>query len=336
VLESSAPTEVPSPLDDRSAIGIATSAVVETDGYSRSVRGISIRAIRTGEGHGPTSISSEVGDTYVATSIRSGFPVLTSTTIGDSLVCAVTIRLAPPGARWCGVDLEPGMVIVYGPQAEHTAVNPEGSDFAFAVVGTEVLERVASEMHLDLVAPPVGQVQVLARSQTTQALASQLAPHVERTMLHGPPRDGGNDIPTSLAAALSPQNSMHRIGASPYIDNRRVVNACMEYVETVGRIVTMAELCFVAHVSERRLRDAFVSMFGQPPSRFLRAWGLDAARRKLLRSHDSAATSVSETAFDVGFTHLGRFAGYYKEQFGESPSLTLRRSRLPAEGVPAI
>ncbi len=336
MVESPAPTEPLSPAEDRSATGIATSAVVETDGYSRSVRGINVRAIRTGEGHGPTSVSSEVGDSYIATSIRSGFPLLTSTTIGDSLVCAVAIRSAPSGARWCGIDLEPGMVIVYGPQAEHTAINPEGSDFAFTVVEVGVLERVASQMQADLAPPAVGQVEVHARSRTSQAFASMLTPHVERTIVDGPQRDDGIDILASLAAALSQPDQMHRIGASPFIDNRRVVNACVEYVETIGRIVTMAELCLVAHVSERRLRDAFLSVYGQPPSRFLRSWGLDAARKTLLQPYDSATATVAKTACDLGFTHLGRFAGYYKEQFGESPSLTLKRSKLAVEGVPAI
>jgi AraC family ethanolamine operon transcriptional activator len=336
LFESPAPTQSLTPVDESVATGVATSAVVETDGYSRSVLGINIQAIRTGEGHGPTSISSEVGENYIATSIRSGFPLLTSTTIGDSLICAVTIRSAPPGARWCGIDLESGMVIVYGPQAEHTAINPEGSDFAFAVVEAEALERVASEMHLDLTPPPVGQAQILARSRTSQAFASTLAPHVELAMLHDRPHVGCTDILTSLAAAVSEQNPMHHVGASPYIDSRRVANTGMEYVDAIGRIPTIAELCFVTHVSERRLRDAFVIAYGQPPSRFLRSWGLNAARKMLLQPHDSATRTVSRTACNIGFTHLGRFAANYKEHFGESPSLTLKRSKLAAEGVPAL
>jgi AraC-like DNA-binding protein len=37
--------------------------------------------------------------------------------------------------------------------------------------------------------------------------------------------------------------------------------------------------------------------------------------------------SVSEVAFRWGFTHLGRFAGAYKERFGVPPSQTLRERR---------
>jgi transcriptional regulator GlxA family with amidase domain len=36
-------------------------------------------------------------------------------------------------------------------------------------------------------------------------------------------------------------------------------------------------------------------------------------------------TSITEIAFDLGFTHLGRMAGAYREKFGETPSATLRR-----------
>ena len=34
--------------------------------------------------------------------------------------------------------------------------------------------------------------------------------------------------------------------------------------------------------------------------------------------------SITDIAFDLGFTHLGRMAGAYREKFGETPSATLR------------
>ena len=39
----------------------------------------------------------------------------------------------------------------------------------------------------------------------------------------------------------------------------------------------------------------------------------------------SAGVSITDLAFDLGFTHLGRMAGAYREKFGETPSATLRR-----------
>jgi transcriptional regulator GlxA family with amidase domain len=38
-------------------------------------------------------------------------------------------------------------------------------------------------------------------------------------------------------------------------------------------------------------------------------------------------TSVTNVAYDCGFSHLGRFAQEYARRFGESPSETLRRVR---------
>jgi AraC-like DNA-binding protein len=67
------------------------------------------------------------------------------------------------------------------------------------------------------------------------------------------------------------------------------------------------------------------------PHAFFLAWGLDLARRRLLAS-DPKAVTVAWVACGAGFTHLGRFARYYKQQYGESPSVTLRRDR-PYETV---
>ena len=304
----------------------ATSTVEESDSYSRSVRGIEIRAVRTGRGHSTTLISSEVSDAYIATSIKSGFPLLTRTTIGDNLVCAVAIRSAPPGARWCGVELEEGMVIVYGLEAEHTAVNPEGSDFAFTVVGKDELKRVASEMHAKRAQPQAGQVHFLAPTDSSRAFNSMLGSHVEVALKHGPPDTNGTDILTSLTAAIASQNPPRRVGQQPYIDNRAVAHICIEYAEAIARVPTIPELCLASHVSERRLRDAFMATYGQPPMTFFRAWGLQIARSRFLQPHGPGDTSVTRSAFDLGFNHLGRFARYYSEQFGELPSTTLKRS----------
>jgi AraC-like DNA-binding protein len=34
---------------------------------------------------------------------------------------------------------------------------------------------------------------------------------------------------------------------------------------------------------------------------------------------------IIDIAFDLGFTHLGRMAGAYRDKFGEAPSATLQR-----------
>ena len=59
------------------------------------------------------------------------------------------------------------------------------------------------------------------------------------------------------------------------------------------------------------------------PTEFIRTWALDAARRRLAGVELGECT-VAAVATDIGFSHLGRFAGYYRHTFGEYPSETLR------------
>ncbi|MEX1147182.1 MAG: helix-turn-helix domain-containing protein, partial [Sphingomonadales bacterium] len=56
----------------------------------------------------------------------------------------------------------------------------------------------------------------------------------------------------------------------------------------------------------------------------LRDLRLDHAYAELSRSTRTGCT-VTEVAMAAGFTHLSKFAAYYKARFGESPSDTARR-----------
>ena len=50
--------------------------------------------------------------------------------------------------------------------------------------------------------------------------------------------------------------------------------------------------------------------------------------RRALAAATSDGLTVTGVAADYGFGELGRFAVEYRTLFGESPSLTLKRSRL--------
>lgn len=79
-------------------------------------------------------------------------------------------------------------------------------------------------------------------------------------------------------------------------------------------------LCAALGTTRRTLRLAFQEHFGVSFGLITRAARLQRVRDEL---RDGAA-SVSDTAFRHGFEHLGRFAGYYREFYGENPSATLR------------
>ena len=93
----------------------------------------------------------------------------------------------------------------------------------------------------------------------------------------------------------------------------------------VGRKVTMADLVVHCGVSERTLQKHFRAFMGVSPLECWRRLRLAAAREQLLRGANG--TSITAVAASFGFHHFGRFSQQYRRSFGETPSVTLRRSR---------
>jgi AraC-like DNA-binding protein len=247
-------------------------------------------------------------------------------TIGENHIVVGRIDGVAPGSRWCGIDLKPGMVFAYGPEAEHTAVNPVGVSFRFATVVQQELAAIADERRRRFTPPPPGQVHVLDATADTGSVARQLGRYVDE-VVDGQMATNELDqrLLDAIAVALSDDRRSERVGAAKRIDPRRVTGSCIEYAHAIGRIPSITELCLVAHVSERALRRAFNDIYGASPAAFFRAWALEEARRRL-KSVGSDG-QVSRVALDVGFGHLGRFSVRYRETYGESPSTTLRVAR---------
>jgi transcriptional regulator GlxA family with amidase domain len=93
----------------------------------------------------------------------------------------------------------------------------------------------------------------------------------------------------------------------------------------LGTHLRIADLCRAVGVTPRTLERAVRAVHANTPVEFLHALRLTEARQTLL-STCAGAGSVTEVAMRFGFRELGRFAGEYRERFGESPSETLQRS----------
>jgi len=102
---------------------------------------------------------------------------------------------------------------------------------------------------------------------------------------------------------------------------RRALAVASEYS---GRPPLIADLCRAAGVSERTLRNAFHDVHGLSPKQYLLRHGLEEARHALQLAR-GARGAVTLVATECGFFELGRFAGAYRQLFGERPSDTLRR-----------
>jgi AraC family ethanolamine operon transcriptional activator len=106
---------------------------------------------------------------------------------------------------------------------------------------------------------------------------------------------------------------------------KQIAGRVMRYVEdglTISH--SIPELCNVAGVDERTLRNIFYEQFFLSPMKYLKYHRLNAVR-SALKEIDSPNRSIADIANDNGFWHMGQFASDYKLLFGELPSQTLKR-----------
>lgn len=88
----------------------------------------------------------------------------------------------------------------------------------------------------------------------------------------------------------------------------------------------VADIARAACVSVRALEEGFRRHLGATPGAYLRTVRLQRVHEQLhAAAREGRALSLYELAYRYGFFHLGRFSAYYKAQFGESPSATLKR-----------
>jgi len=319
--------EAPFQLTDASEGDTAESAVVtivaDVEGYERAANGAEIKAIRAGRGSGSIDMRTTRTENCNAISVSLPFPMMSSTVIdADSVGIRAVRSIAPQGSRWCETDLEPEMVAVYRPNTEHFEINDAGLDFSFVTVDLSRIEETAEHLELIFRLPPTGESCILAPSSHVSAVGSAVNSFTDSepgSVAAQKAKD--DDLLHRVSLALSDKPSKDGTGMSRSVDNIHVVTTCTEYADSIQRVPSIPDLCLVAHVSERRLRTAFHEAAGMPPSRFFRMWGLNAAHRILLGA-DKRSPTVTQVAADLGFWHFGRFAGRYKDLFGESPSET--------------
>jgi AraC-like DNA-binding protein len=104
------------------------------------------------------------------------------------------------------------------------------------------------------------------------------------------------------------------------------VKRAIDFIEAHVQLpITLTDITRAAGVPGRTLLAHFKHHCGVSPMRFLKTARLARVRDALKRADRGAGTDVTRIATEWGFTHLGRFAVEYREQFGESPSETFRR-----------
>jgi AraC-like DNA-binding protein len=211
---------------------------------------------------------------------------------------------------------------MFGPaQWEHTRRSPAGSLFGFMVHGGRLSAEIAARR-------PAGRGdatlhgRALELDDASRARFFDAASAIVDTAAGGVPSVHAEArLVAALADVLLAGSAVEyapALSASRLTAVEAWIDAHLEEPITLGR------LCEIAGVGERALQKAFESRRGVSPMRFVVERRLAAARR-LLESAGHGGC-VTDVAVRLGF-HFGRFAGLYREVFGEAPSQTLARAR---------
>ncbi|WP_031469535.1 AraC family transcriptional regulator [Sciscionella sediminilitoris] len=105
----------------------------------------------------------------------------------------------------------------------------------------------------------------------------------------------------------------------------RVVRAAVELIEAhAAERLTVEDIAEAVGISVRALQEGFRRTLDSTPTGYLREVRLQRVRAALAAA-DPRTAGVTDIALRWGFVHQGRFSVQYRQRFGESPSVTLRR-----------
>ena len=159
------------------------------------------------------------------------------------------------------------------------------------------VERLKRLMNATIYRPVAGRWQVARASGLATALAATI-------------NDGagtrGEDTHSSRAECL------------------RIIGRAREFIEAhLAEPIRIGQVCGYCETSLSKLERTFRRELRISPSQYILVRRLAAVNRELKRA-DGDSKAIARVAMDHGFSHLGRFSGAYRIQFGELPSETLR------------
>lgn len=214
---------------------------------------------------------------------------------------------SPVEAEWHGEARVRALIFDFA-RAEEIARRMSGDDgLRLRVLGAQPSSAVAGRIWLNAF-EHVRRSLLDDGGHAEPLIAAELAAHALRTTLAV--------IPTSYLEAMG------RVRGGGPAD--ATVRRARAYIDEHAREpITVDQVAAAVHMSTRGLQYAFVRATGESPMRYLRRARLAGAHAEL----SLGAESVSAIARRWGFAHDSRFARYYREQYGCTPSQQLARAR---------
>lgn len=170
-------------------------------------------------------------------------------------------------------------------------------------------------------------------SSAANAHMASVIDHITRNVLTNPHATASPMIVDSVASYLAsamleafPNTAL----LDPTIEDRHdstpaLLRKAIAFIDdNADREISLVAIAESIHVSPRALQYMFRKHLDTTPTEYLRRVRLHQAHLALVAG-DRMKTTVGRVAADWGFSHLGRFAIYYRKHYGVSPHQTLRR-----------
>lgn len=327
---TSSPGDAKSP-NDLAALDIRTFEIKGAEDLREAVRGADLRVVQmvSGSLHGKL-MHARLGNLFLSAG-DFGLDIRARGVMNQDLV-TIGMMLESSGtvSQW-EYDVVPGDIIVFPKSVEQEGHFTGYSSYATITLSAEDLAVYATgEPRLQ---DPGFWTRILRsrpsqplRISTRRAIARRISQLREGKV---PLSEGGIDfvrrslIEAFLTGIIHESSEDHDERHYP---GAKLVRYVEDYVDAAhaDRPLHISTLCSELAVPRRTLHRAFHDTLGIGPVAYLRLRRLSSVRR-LLRDAAPEA-SVTQIALDHGFTDLGRFAGYYRDTFGERPSQTRRQA----------
>jgi AraC-like DNA-binding protein len=265
--------------------------------------------------------------TDVAVGVSSG---ATAQTVRGQVASPVLHLMPPPGSvyrlgRRVLATTDESSAVIVAPELEFTRTSPPGTMLSIKIDQAALLREIKARRP-SAEGAWVPRLELLTLTQAQRA--DLIAATADLVRLTEPGTDARHQAHAESRVVAGVADLMPRdVAATPAgtlalaraIDLEGWIDAHLDEPLSLGW------LCEVAGVGARCLQKTFESRRGMSPMRFV-------TERRLIAAHDrlnqaSLCVSVTRTATDLGFDHLGRFSHMYRQVIGETPSQTLAARR---------
>lgn len=233
---------------------------------------------------------------------------------------------------WRYLEFPPNGIIVFPDNNEHQGVSQPNHHPFTVTISETFLSTVALEIGL----PNVDQFVIKGEVLLCAPAAIQRIQTFLKTLCATMKYKNGGFVDTLLShetkwkiarlflLALA-SSKQYRPRKRQFSRRKKIADRVLQYVDAdLTKNRSLPELCKVAEVDERTLRNIFYEQFYLSPKKYINCHRLNVVRSALKRT-DSPTISIADIANESGFWHMGQFALGYKRLFGELPSQTLKR-----------